>query len=142
MLFLLCSAMRWHVRYIHRYIQANNFVQRDELVKYNSTVFRKTKKAAHDLDDALFVEYWGENVPPNKRIGRWVEKRMDTQSLGHHRNHCFLTRMTTDKRHSARRWRGNSTGFTCSTCGGISGRAGSFPAGRAGRFSEAAAGRR
>lgn len=32
------------------------------------------KKAALELDDALFVEYWGESVPPEKRIERWLEK--------------------------------------------------------------------
>lgn len=30
--------------------------------------------AAKRLDDALFVEYWGESVPKNKRIRRWLEK--------------------------------------------------------------------
>ena len=25
-------------------------------------------------DDALFVEYWGESVPPDKRIAHWLEK--------------------------------------------------------------------
>lgn len=32
------------------------------------------KKAALELDDALFVEYWGESCPPEKRIARWLEK--------------------------------------------------------------------
>ena len=31
-------------------------------------------KAAHTMDDALFVEYWGESVVPEKRIKRWLEK--------------------------------------------------------------------
>jgi len=26
------------------------------------------------LDDRLFVEYWGESCPPDKRIARWLEK--------------------------------------------------------------------
>lgn len=30
--------------------------------------------AALRMDDALFVEYWGESVPPEKRIKRWLEK--------------------------------------------------------------------
>jgi hypothetical protein len=30
--------------------------------------------AAKELDDALFVEYWGESVPPEKRIAKWLEK--------------------------------------------------------------------
>ena len=32
------------------------------------------KKAALTLDNALFMEYWGESVPPEKRIKRWLEK--------------------------------------------------------------------
>ena len=32
------------------------------------------KLAAFSMDDALFVEYWGESVPPEKRIQRWLEK--------------------------------------------------------------------
>ena len=31
-------------------------------------------QAALTIDDALFVEYWGESVPPEKRIKRWLEK--------------------------------------------------------------------
>lgn len=30
--------------------------------------------AAQRLPDALFVEYWGESVPPHQRIKRWLEK--------------------------------------------------------------------
>lgn len=26
------------------------------------------------MDDALFVEYWGESVPPHHRVARWLEK--------------------------------------------------------------------
>ena len=32
------------------------------------------KAAALRMDDALFVEYWGESIPPEKRIKRWLEK--------------------------------------------------------------------
>ena len=32
------------------------------------------KAAALRMDDALFVEYWGESVPTEKRISRWLEK--------------------------------------------------------------------
>ena len=32
------------------------------------------RKAAVEMDDAIFVEYWGESVPPEKRIKRWLEK--------------------------------------------------------------------
>lgn len=31
-------------------------------------------EAAKRMDDALFVEYWGESVPPENRIRRWLEK--------------------------------------------------------------------
>jgi len=31
-------------------------------------------EAALRMDDALFVEYWGESVAPDKRISRWLEK--------------------------------------------------------------------
>ncbi len=31
-------------------------------------------EAALRMDDALFVEYWGEAVPPEQRIRRWLEK--------------------------------------------------------------------
>lgn len=30
--------------------------------------------AAERMDDALFVEYWGESVPKDQRIKRWLEK--------------------------------------------------------------------
>lgn len=32
------------------------------------------KEAALRMDDALFIEYWGESVSPEKRIARWLEK--------------------------------------------------------------------
>jgi len=32
------------------------------------------RDAAMKMDDALFVEYWGESVAPEKRIDRWLEK--------------------------------------------------------------------
>lgn len=32
------------------------------------------KEAALRMDDALFVEYWGESVEPKNRIRRWLEK--------------------------------------------------------------------
>jgi len=32
------------------------------------------REAAMRMDDALFVEYWGESVVPEKRIARWIEK--------------------------------------------------------------------
>jgi len=32
------------------------------------------QEAALRMDDALFVEYWGESVPPEKRIEYWLKK--------------------------------------------------------------------
>ena len=32
------------------------------------------REAALRMDDALFLEYWGESVAPEKRISRWLEK--------------------------------------------------------------------
>ena len=32
------------------------------------------RKAALELDDAIFVEYCGESVPPERRFARWLEK--------------------------------------------------------------------
>jgi hypothetical protein len=37
-------------------------------------VENEMKKAALEMDDALFVEYWGESVPPEERISRWLAK--------------------------------------------------------------------
>ena len=31
------------------------------------------RKAAAEMDDALFVEYWGESRPPEDRLNRWFE---------------------------------------------------------------------
>ena len=31
------------------------------------------KIAAYSLPEALFIEYWGEKVPPERRISRWLE---------------------------------------------------------------------
>ena len=31
-------------------------------------------KAAGEMPDALFVEYWGESVNPKDRIRKWLEK--------------------------------------------------------------------
>lgn len=30
-------------------------------------------EAALRMEDALFVEYWGESIPPDRRIARWLE---------------------------------------------------------------------
>jgi hypothetical protein len=31
-------------------------------------------EAARTMDDALFIEYWGESVPPEERIKKWLDK--------------------------------------------------------------------
>ena len=35
---------------------------------------KEMREAALRMDDALFVEYWGESVAPKDRIKRWLEK--------------------------------------------------------------------
>ena len=35
---------------------------------------KEMQEAALNMDDALFVEYWGENTQPEHRIMRWLEK--------------------------------------------------------------------
>jgi hypothetical protein len=35
---------------------------------------REMREAALRMDAALFVEYWGENIAPERRISRWLEK--------------------------------------------------------------------
>jgi len=35
---------------------------------------KEMREAAIRMDDALFVEYWGESIVPEKRIARWLEK--------------------------------------------------------------------
>jgi hypothetical protein len=37
--------------------------------------------AARELEDALFVEYWGESVAPTQRLKRWLLKA-DTFAKG------------------------------------------------------------
>lgn len=37
-------------------------------------VENEMRKAALEMDDALFVEYWGESVQPEKRISCWLAK--------------------------------------------------------------------
>ncbi|MCZ7622390.1 hypothetical protein KsCSTR_20150 [Candidatus Kuenenia stuttgartiensis] len=38
------------------------------------TIEAEMVEAALRMEDALFVEYWGESVPPQQRIRRWLEK--------------------------------------------------------------------
>jgi hypothetical protein len=35
---------------------------------------KEIKQASLEMDDALFIEYWGESVPPEQRIKKWLEK--------------------------------------------------------------------
>lgn len=37
-------------------------------------VEKEMRKVAFEMDDALFVEYWGESVPAEERIPRWLAK--------------------------------------------------------------------
>jgi hypothetical protein len=39
------------------------------------------RQAAKRMEDALFVEYWKESVPPGKRIKEWL-KRADGYAKG------------------------------------------------------------
>ena len=48
------------------------------------------KAAALRMDDALFVEYWGESVPPEKRISRWLEKADELATEGVPSKSLFL----------------------------------------------------
>jgi hypothetical protein len=38
--------------------------------------------AAHYLDDALFVQYWGGSVPPNERIREWLRMADEYANVG------------------------------------------------------------
>jgi hypothetical protein len=44
------------------------------IVRALKLVENEMKKAALEMDDALFIEYWGESVPPKERITRWLAK--------------------------------------------------------------------
>lgn len=35
---------------------------------------KEMREAAMNMDDALFIEYWGESVHPSMRISRWLKK--------------------------------------------------------------------
>ena len=41
---------------------------------------KEMRQVALTMDDALFIEYWGESVPPTKRIRRWLEKADEVAS--------------------------------------------------------------
>lgn len=44
------------------------------IMKAIQLIESEMRTAAEELDDSVFVEYWGESVPPKKRIARWLEK--------------------------------------------------------------------
>lgn len=44
------------------------------IAKALKLIENEIKEAAVRMDDALFVEYWGESVPPAQRIRKWLEK--------------------------------------------------------------------
>lgn len=46
-------------------------------------------KAALDMSDALFVEYWGKSVPPEKRISHWL-KLADKVATGWKPSKCLF----------------------------------------------------
>jgi hypothetical protein len=41
---------------------------------------KEMREAALTMDSALFVEFWGGNEPPGKRIQRWLERADVTAS--------------------------------------------------------------
>ena len=47
--------------------------QNDYIRRALSDIENLMRDAACRLDDALFVEYWGEGCPPDNRISRWLE---------------------------------------------------------------------
>jgi len=47
------------------------------------------REASERMDDALFVEYWGESVPPGERIVRWLEKA-DALASGWKPSECLF----------------------------------------------------
>ena len=47
------------------------------------------REAAARMDDALFVEYWGESVPSGERIVRWLEKA-DALASGWKPSECLF----------------------------------------------------
>ncbi len=48
-------------------------------------------KAAHELEDALFVEYWGVSCPPEKRIAHWL-KQADEICIEWKPSECLFTK--------------------------------------------------
>lgn len=55
-----------------------------------SDIESEMQTAAQSLDDALFVQYWGESVPRDQRIARWLQ-RADALATGWKpSDHLFL----------------------------------------------------
>ncbi|MDR1014475.1 MAG: hypothetical protein LBL86_05785 [Coriobacteriales bacterium] len=57
---------------------------------------REMRGAALRMDDTLFVEYWGESVPPDKRISRWLEKADEFANDWKPSKSLFLDRQVPD----------------------------------------------
>lgn len=53
------------------------------------------QEAALRMEDALFVEYWGESVPPKMRIARWLEKA-DELAKGWKPSECLFVNGNAD----------------------------------------------
>jgi len=47
------------------------------------------RKAALEMSDALFIEYWGKSVPPDKRISHWL-KLADKMATGWKPSKCLF----------------------------------------------------
>ena len=54
------------------------------------------REAALTMDNALFIEYWGESVPPEKRIKRWLEKADEVASGWKPSDSLFLDPLVAD----------------------------------------------
>ena len=59
-------------------ISSNTWIVDDEGGMYIERALKliegEMRDAARTMDDALFVEYWGESVSPEQRIQKWLEK--------------------------------------------------------------------
>ncbi len=45
----------------------------DYILRSVKNNMKTIRKVASEMDDALFVEYWGESCPPENRMNRWFE---------------------------------------------------------------------
>ena len=62
-------------------LRANGRRGGNYLLRALTDIEDEMKRAAVELDDALFVEYWGSSMPPRKRIMEWL-KRADALAVG------------------------------------------------------------